>query len=77
MEQTGLVSGVRGALMHVGSGVENLSIQVWIFLSLLFVLRWEMDLGCYFGMISGAGNNLLSSIPKSFQDGMFQRCHCA
>jgi len=70
----GSLDGVRGALMHIGLDVENLSIQVWIFLSLLFVLRWEMGLGCFFGMISGAGN-ILSFDPKSFQDGMFERCH--
>jgi len=60
----------KGALMHTGLGVENLSIQVSVVLSPLFVLRWEIGLGCYFGMISGAGDNLLS-----FNSQIFSRWH--
>ena len=33
------VVGVRGSLMHTWSVVGELSMQVWTFLSLLFVLR--------------------------------------
>jgi len=57
MAQKALVDGVRRALLLMGSGVGNLSILLWIFSSLSFVLRWEMELGCYFGRTSGAGIN--------------------
>ena len=66
MEQIGLVDGVSRAFKHMGSSVESLSIQFRIFLSLLLVLGQEMDLGCYFGMISGARNNLLSFNSQIF-----------
>jgi len=59
IERIVLGGGVRRALMHSGVVVGNLSMQGWIFLGLLYVLRREMGLGCCFGMISGGGNNLL------------------
>jgi len=59
MEQVVLGGGVRETLMHRGSVVRNPSMQSWTSLSLLHVLSREMDLGCCFGMKSGAGNSLL------------------
>jgi len=57
MEQTTLGDGVSATF--IGSTFGNLSMQGWISLGLLHVLRPEMDLGCCFGMVGGAGNNLL------------------
>jgi len=54
-----LVGGARGALTHMGQVVGNLSMQVWTFSSLWFILKREMRLGCCFGAISSAGNILL------------------
>jgi len=45
--------------MYTGLIVGNLSMQGWISLGLLCVFRREMGLGCCFGIISGACNNLL------------------
>jgi len=66
MEQIGFVGGVRRSLMLRGSDVENLSIQVWIYFKFLVCSEVGMDLGCYFSMISGAGNNLLSFNSQIF-----------
>jgi len=57
MVQIGLVGGVRKAFLLMGLGVGNQSIPLWIFLSLLSILRWEMELGCYFARTSDVGIN--------------------
>ena len=64
--QTGSVGGVKRAILLMESGVGNLFFPLWIFSNPLFILRWEMELECFFGKTSGAEINHSKLTSQTF-----------
>uniref|UniRef100_A0A7C9CLC3 Uncharacterized protein n=1 Tax=Opuntia streptacantha TaxID=393608 RepID=A0A7C9CLC3_OPUST len=73
MIQTSSVGGVKRVPLLMGSGVGNPSFPLWTFSSPLFVLRWEMELECFFGMTSGAAINHSKLTSQTSLDWLHQR----